>query len=217
MGVTSKCGRVACAHCRRPLAEHVRSDAKFCSFNCRRARYRRRQRTARALAQLRRCETCGCRIVLVQKRRDTRFCSPACRQRAYRKRKAAAEKPRKAHQRVIRERLAAADGATARAADIGTARVLPISTAEAAALITPYECWERCLPSPAIASACSSTANLAALSSMATSTARISALAALRLRRQDHRPAARRLYPLGASARSQRADPPVDGSTAAAL
>jgi hypothetical protein len=82
-----------CAHCRRPLAEHVRSDAKFCSFNCRRARYRRRQRTARALAQLRRCETCGCRIVLVQKRRDTRFCSPACRQRAYRKRKAAAEKP----------------------------------------------------------------------------------------------------------------------------
>jgi hypothetical protein len=44
------------------------------------------------------------------RREDVRYCSAACRQRAYRGRKAAV-KPRKAHQRIIRERLAASGGA----------------------------------------------------------------------------------------------------------
>ena len=90
-----------CRHCARPLASHLRADARFCSVACRQARWRRRNRTARALAQSQRCGTCRRGIVLVQKRRDTRFCSLACRQRAYRQRKAAAAKPSKAHPRLI--------------------------------------------------------------------------------------------------------------------
>jgi len=134
-----------CVQCEQPLAKHVRSDAKFCSFKCRKARYERRQRTKRALAQPHKCETCRRPIVLVQKRRDTRFCSPACRQRAYRRRKAHQPKPSKAHQCVIRERLAAADSTPARAANIGTAQVRAISTTEAAALITRYK-WLGTMP-----------------------------------------------------------------------
>jgi len=133
-----------CVQCERPLAEHMRSDAKFCSFGCRKARHLRRQRTARALAQPHRCATCRRRIVLVEKRCDTRFCSRACRQRAYRKRKAAAITPGKAHQRIIRELAAAADGAP-RAVDIGTAQVRPITTAEAATIILEYE-WLATMP-----------------------------------------------------------------------
>jgi endogenous inhibitor of DNA gyrase (YacG/DUF329 family) len=82
-----------CLQCQRPLASHLRADARFCSVACRQARWRRRQRTARSLAQPQRCETCRRRIVLLQKRRDTRFCSLACRQRAYRQRKREAVPP----------------------------------------------------------------------------------------------------------------------------
>jgi hypothetical protein len=124
----------------------MRAGAKFCSVACRRARWRRRRRTAQALAQPHRCEVCRQRIVLVQKRRDARYCSPACRQRAYRKRKtAAAAKPTKAHQRVIRERLAVTNTAPAIDIDIGKAIVRPITTAEAAAIIMQYE-WLGSMP-----------------------------------------------------------------------
>jgi hypothetical protein len=132
-----------CDHCKRPLAQQMRADAKFCSANCRRARWRRRARTARALAQPHKCETCKRRILCITRRRDTRYCSPACRQCAYRKRKAAAP-PRKAHQRIIRERLAVADSTT-RTADIRSAQVRAISTEEAATIIEPYE-WLGSMP-----------------------------------------------------------------------
>ena len=78
-------------------------------------------------------------MVLVTKRRDTRFCSLPCRQRAYRQRKADAARPRKAHQRLIREQLAAGDDTCRPIPDIGTAIVPPITTAEAASIILPYE------------------------------------------------------------------------------
>lgn len=133
-----------CVQCQRPLANGLRSDAKFCSVNCRKARHRRRQRTSRALAQPHRCESCRRRIVLVSKRIDARFCSPACRQKAHRRRKAAA-KPSKAHQRVIRERLAAADSAPRHVIDIRTAEVRPISIAEARGIIEKYE-WLGTMP-----------------------------------------------------------------------
>jgi hypothetical protein len=134
-----------CVQCEQPLAKHMRSDTKCCSPACRKARYERRHRTDRALAHPHRCEMCRRPIVLVRKRRDTKFCSPACRQQAYRERKAAVKLPRKAHQRVIRERLAAADTSPPRNADINTAQVRAISMAEAAAIITQYE-WLGTMP-----------------------------------------------------------------------
>jgi hypothetical protein len=72
-------------------------------------------------------------------RADSRFCSARCRQKDYRRRKATAGKsPQKAHQRIIRERLAAKSPESA-AVDIRGAQVRPITLAEARALIEVYE------------------------------------------------------------------------------
>ena len=161
-----------CSHCTQPLAPDLRIDAAFCSAACRRARWRRRTRTAHALAQPHKCGACQQRIVVVSKRRDTRYCSPACRQRAYRQRKAAV--PRKEHQRNIRERLASADRAT-RVADIGTAQVRRSQPRKQPPSSCPTNGSAGCPPSAATASASSSTASLVVLSSMATNTARTSA------------------------------------------
>jgi hypothetical protein len=125
-----------CLRCSQPLPKRARADTKYCSPRCRSAHWRRRGRTARALARRPQCQTCRQRIAIVA-RADTRFCSSRCRQRAYRGRKATAP-PAKAYQRVIRERLAAAD-ASQRTADIGTAQVRAISTKQAAAIIEQYE------------------------------------------------------------------------------
>jgi hypothetical protein len=131
-----------CSRCGRPLGTRMRGDAKYCSRGCRSAHWRKRRRTARAIG--RRCAVCRTRLSLGQ-RLDSAFCSPRCRQRAYRRRKAAAAaEPRKAHQRVIRERLAAAD-TSHRPADIGSAQVQAISTARAAAVIEQYE-WLGTMP-----------------------------------------------------------------------
>jgi hypothetical protein len=133
-----------CARCARPLARHVRADARFCSTTCRTARWHRCARTARALERKRRCAVCR-KSISISARADTRYCSPACRQHGYRRRQAAAAaaKPRKAHQRLIRERLAAADAP--RAVDIGKAEVRAISYADAKAIITRYE-WLGTMP-----------------------------------------------------------------------
>jgi hypothetical protein len=131
-----------CLRCSQPLPKRARADTKYCSPRCRSAHWQRRGRTARALARRPRCRTCRQRIAIAA-RADMRFCSPRCRQRAYRGRKAAAP-PAKAHQRVIRERLAAAD-ISQRTADIGTAQVRAISTKQAAAIISKYE-WLGTMP-----------------------------------------------------------------------
>ena len=132
-----------CARCSRPLSRRARADAKYCSDTCRAVLWHRRARTSRALANRPKCKTCRKRIVIAA-RADTVYCSPRCRQRAYRGRKAATAKP-KAHQRSIRDRLAAEDTAPSRAVDIGTATVRPITTAEAKDLIERYE-WLGNLP-----------------------------------------------------------------------
>jgi len=77
-------------------------------------------------------------------RADSRYCSASCRQRAYRQRSKVATLPRKAHQRVIREQLAAASAESA-AVDIGSAQIRAITLAEAKALIEPYE-WLGTMP-----------------------------------------------------------------------
>jgi hypothetical protein len=123
-----------CGHCSRPLSRRARADAKYCSDACRAAHWHRRARTSRALGRA--CRICRKRIV-IGIRSDAQFCSSRCRQRAYRARKAAA--PRKAHQRVIRERLAAEDVSSPRGVDISTATVRPITRAEASAIITRHE------------------------------------------------------------------------------
>jgi predicted nucleic acid-binding Zn ribbon protein len=130
-----------CLRCGRPLSKRVRGDAKYCSARCRTAHWQKRRRTARAVA--RNCAVCRKRLPLGQ-RIGARFCSAACRQRAYRRRRNVATVPRKAHQRVIRERLAAAD-TSQRTADIGSAWVEVISTARAAAIIQQYE-WLGTMP-----------------------------------------------------------------------
>jgi len=133
----SRHGIKRCCQCDRPLAAHARADAKYCCPGCRRARWHRRARTARVLAQGRKCETCRKRIALGM-RADSRYCSASCRQRAYRQRSKVTTLPRKAHQRIVRERLAAASTGSV-AADIGSAEVRPITVAEAKVLIEVYE------------------------------------------------------------------------------
>jgi hypothetical protein len=128
-----------CTRCARPLARTARGDAKYCSDACRAAHWHRRARTSRALARAHKCQICRKRIA-IGVRADAQFCSSACRQRGYRARKAAP--PRKAHQRLVRERLAAADHP---APDISTAEVRPITTAEAKDIIAPYE-WLGTMP-----------------------------------------------------------------------
>jgi hypothetical protein len=92
----------------------------------------------------RRCEVCRKRI-LIGCRADARFCSARCRQRDYRRRNAAAGKPTKAHQRLIRERLASLEPHRPACGDIRTAQVRPISLAEARSLILQYE-WLGTMP-----------------------------------------------------------------------
>jgi hypothetical protein len=128
-----------CLRCSKPLSRRARSDAKYCSTACRIRHWHRRRRTARALARKFKCVACGKRLAITR-RADAQYCSTRCRQRGYRQRKVAAATamPRKAHQRVIRERLATADTAPP-AADISTAEVRTITTAEAKAIIEQYE------------------------------------------------------------------------------
>jgi hypothetical protein len=127
-----------CCQCDRLLPEGARVDAKYCSARCRHARWHRRKRTGRVMAQGRKCEACRKRIALGM-RADSRYCSARCRQVAYRRRKVAVQQlPQKAHQRIIREQLAA-ESAESVAADIGRAEVRPIALAEAKALIEVYE------------------------------------------------------------------------------
>jgi hypothetical protein len=134
-----------CLRCAKPLARRARSDAKYCSTGCRIAHWRRRRRTVRALSLRVKCESCGKRLAMTR-RADARYCSTHCRQRIYRQRKAAAAiKPRKAHQRVIREQLAAAANGMERTVGIRTALVRPITIAEAKAIIVQYE-WLGTLP-----------------------------------------------------------------------
>jgi hypothetical protein len=134
-----------CVRCSKPLPRRARSDAKYCTNECRVAHWHRRRRTARALTRKLKCESCGERLA-VTRRADAVYCSTVCRQEGYRrrKRKAAAAVPRKAHQRVIREQLAAADTAP-KAADISKATVRPITMGEAKAVIMQYE-WLGTMP-----------------------------------------------------------------------
>jgi hypothetical protein len=71
-------------------------------------------------------------------RAHARYCSPACRQKGYRGRKTSAGNPPKAHQRVIRERLAATSTESV-ATDISTAEVRPITRADARTIVEQYE------------------------------------------------------------------------------
>jgi hypothetical protein len=134
-----------CLCCSKPLSRRARVDAKYCSTACRIRHWHRRARTARALARKPKCAACGKRLAITR-RTDALYCSTHCRQAAHRARKAgaAAAMPRKAHQRVIRERLAAADTAPL-AADISTAEVRTITLAEASTIIRQYE-WLGSMP-----------------------------------------------------------------------
>jgi len=127
-----------CSHCLRALPRSVRADVKYCSAACRNSAWRRRIRTSHALK--RRCKVCRQRIAL-PRRTDAQYCSPRCRQRGYRARQAS--RPRKARQRVMRERLAAVDAQPA-AVDIGSAVVRAITLSEAKAIVELYE------PMPAV-------------------------------------------------------------------
>ena len=122
-----------CRHCSRAFRT-ARADAKFCSAICRHSHWRRRLRIARALARSK-CAACR-KAITITRRADARYCSPRCRQHDYRARKAAAPL-RKAHQRVIRERLAAKDPRAG--GDIGNATVRAITLTEARPLIEQYE------------------------------------------------------------------------------
>ena len=142
-------GRIRrCLRCSKPLARRARSDAKYCSTMCRVAHWHRRRRTTLALTRKLKCESCGKRLAITL-RADALYCSTACRQQGYRrrKRKTAAAVPRKAHQRIVRERLAVAgmEGA----ADIRTAEVRPIPLVEAKNLIEHYE-WLGTMPACAL-------------------------------------------------------------------
>jgi hypothetical protein len=108
---------------------------------------------------------------------------------------------------VIRERLAA-DGAAARTADIGTARVLPISTVEAAALITQFE-WLGTMP--AVSRHCFGLFFGGALGGAVVYGDAYGENLGVwqRYGLAGKIIALLRLYPLGASARGQQADPPV--------
>ena len=134
-----------CLRCSKPLSRRARADAKYCSTACRIRHWHRRRRTARALTRKPKC-SCGKRLAITR-RADALYCSTRCRQHGYRQRRAAAATamPRKAHQRVIRERLAAADPNGGRSLDISKATVRPITTAEAKAIIEQYE-WLGTMP-----------------------------------------------------------------------
>jgi len=102
----------------------------------------RRQRT-RPLA---RC--CACRGSFAPTRADAIYCSSACRQWSYRRRLSPARTarrsryrplPSKAHQRVIRERLAGEVPAPPVAPDIGKAEIRAISYVEARRVIERFE------------------------------------------------------------------------------
>ena len=135
-----------CLNCARVVPKRLRADAKYCSATCRGAHWQRRRRTARALARKAKCAACGKRI-MVGRRADSRYCSQRCRQRDHRARKAAAAAamPSKAHQRIIRERHAAADAGPPIASNIGAATVRPITKAEASAIVERFE-WLGTMP-----------------------------------------------------------------------
>jgi hypothetical protein len=135
--------RRSCLHCSQPLPAQTRTDARYCSTACRAAHWHRRARLADRLARKRRCQSCRKAIPLTM-RAGVQYCSPRCRQRSYREREAEATKPRKAHQRLVKERLAA-DAPQGAPLDIGRAQVRPISLTEAKALIEPYE-WLGTMP-----------------------------------------------------------------------
>ena len=84
------------------------------------------------------CHRCG--QALDSKLVSRRTCSNACRQAAYRDRKLG-----KAHQRIVRERLAKLDPGPHPVADTRTAQVRPITNAEARDLILRYE-WLGSMP-----------------------------------------------------------------------
>jgi hypothetical protein len=135
-----------CWRCSKPLSRRARADAKYCSTACRIRHWHRRRRTARALTRNPKCAACGKRLAITC-RADALYCSTRCRQAAHRARKAAAATamPRKAHQRIVRERLAAEDTGPPRDLDIGKAVVRPIARAEATAVIERYE-WLGTMP-----------------------------------------------------------------------
>jgi hypothetical protein len=120
--------------CERPIS--ARATAKYCCDGCRSAHWRRRKRIGRRLALRPRCATCRKALPLIA-RSDARYCSSACKQRAHRARARKAAPSAKAHQRVVKDRLATGeDGA---GLDIRRAVVREISLAEARAIVEPYE------------------------------------------------------------------------------
>ena len=201
-----------CLRCSKPLSRRARADAKYCSTACRIRHWHRRRRTARALTRKPKC-SCGKRLAITR-RADALYCSTRCRQHGYRQRRAAAATamPRKAHQRVIRERLAAADPNGGRSLDISKATVRPITTAEAKAIIEQYE-WLGTMP--AVSRYCFGLFFDGRCGGAVVFGdeygAKSRCLAALWLRRKTDRVVARGLRALGASAFGEQADPPLDG------
>jgi hypothetical protein len=129
--------RRRCLQCSELLSPDARADARYCGPRCRSAHWHRRVRLSRRFACKARCEICH-KAIGLKARTDARYCSAACRQKGYRARKA--RKPRKAHQRGVKERLAGA----APVLDISRAEVRPITLAEAKARIEIFE------PMPAV-------------------------------------------------------------------
>lgn len=133
-----------CLVCDAPVL--TRGSAKFCSDACRVTHFRRRARLRERLAARPRCAVCR-KPLAIGLRTNARFCSAACRQAAYRSRRAAkAAKPKKAHQRVIKDRLATVADQVRASLDIRSAVVRKITIAEARAIIAPFEEPLRALP-----------------------------------------------------------------------
>jgi predicted nucleic acid-binding Zn ribbon protein len=133
-----------CLVCDAPVL--TRGSAKFCSDACRVTHFRRRARLRERLAARPRCAVCR-KPLAIGLRTNARFCSAACRQAAYRSRRAAkAAKPKKAHQRVIKDRLATVADQVRASLDIRSAIVRKITIAEARAIIAPFEEPLRALP-----------------------------------------------------------------------
>ena len=142
--------RLRCAHCADSFLGRGRRSPvlRYCSTDCyQQARRLRERRISVADA----CLVCG--TALNRERRTRRFCSAACRQQSYRRRRFGPVRhprivPAKAHQRVIRERLAAAQGVYTigiNSFDIAAAEVRPISFAQARKIIEAYE-WLGTMP-----------------------------------------------------------------------
>lgn len=113
-----------CLVCDAPVL--TRGSAKFCSDACRVTHFRRRARLRERLAARPRCAVCR-KPLAIGLRTNARFCSAACRQAAYRSRRAAkAAKPKKAHQRVIKDRLATVADQVRASLDIRSAIVRKI-------------------------------------------------------------------------------------------